>query len=64
MRFLKRNEVANKVGVSGRYLNALVKQDNFPKPVRIGKTDCWHDREVDTWIKSKIAGRDCAGGEA
>jgi len=30
----------------------------FPKPIKIGKSDGWIEAEVDAWIEQKMADRD------
>jgi len=34
---------------------ALMREQNFPKPLTIGKTNRWLEFEVQAWIQSRIA---------
>jgi predicted DNA-binding transcriptional regulator AlpA len=39
---------------------SLMREQAFPKPVTIGKTNRWLEGEVQAWIQSRIAESRCA----
>ena len=51
---------AKRIGVSIKKIRYMSQSGEFPKPIKIGKSDGWIETEVDAWIKQKIADRDAA----
>jgi prophage regulatory protein len=47
------------VGLSRSSIYALIKQDDFPKPIHLGgRSVGWLDSEIREWIQKRIASRD------
>jgi len=56
MRFLRLNEVKERVGLGRTSIYKLVNENNFPKPVRVlGRNVAWIDSEIDEWMMQRIA---------
>ncbi|MBL1262061.1 helix-turn-helix transcriptional regulator [Candidatus Methylomicrobium oryzae] len=59
-RIIKRKDAAAMVGVSIKTIPLLIKENGFPKPVSVGKSNGWIDTEIQEWIEKKISERDAA----
>lgn len=57
---LEVNDVCRKVKFSKTTLYDLIKNDGFPKPIKVGAKSVWVEAEIDQWIESKISSRDSA----
>lgn len=55
---LEVNDVCRKVKFSKTTLYELIKNDSFPKPIKVGSKSVWVEAEIDGWIESKITSRD------
>lgn len=57
MKWLKRRDVADKLGVSYNYLRQVLEVDeSFPKPVSLSaKVHMYEEGAIETWMKSKTA---------
>ena len=49
-RFMTANEVCELFSLNIGTLQALVKQQRFPKPLQIGASNRWKTSEIDAWI--------------
>ena len=59
MRFLRKPEAAARVGYHPEHVMRLVRQGEFPKPVRLGpKSIAFVEEEVETWMAQRVAERD------
>lgn len=55
MRFLRINEVRERIGLGRTSIYKMVNEGTFPKPVRVlGKKVAWVDSEVDEWMMGRI----------
>ncbi len=62
--FLRKREVAARVGYHPVHVMRLVKAGRFPRPVRIGPNAIrFVEDEVEAWQKDRIAERDRQGEE-
>jgi len=53
-----------KLGVSNATLYRWVKEGRLPKPIRVGPAvSGWPERELDDYLRRRIAERDRAAGE-
>lgn len=53
--------VCRQTGMSRATIYRLIKEGNFPSPVKLGaRASAWVGAEVDAWIASRIAMRDAA----
>lgn len=51
MRFIRLEEVINKVGLSRSSIYRRIENDGFPKPVLLGgRASGWLESEVDEWL--------------
>jgi len=56
MKFLRIEEVKQRIGLGRTTIYKMVNEGTFPKPVRIlGKKVAWIDSEVDEWMMQRIA---------
>lgn len=64
MRFLRKPEAAARVGYHPEHVMRLVRQDRFPKPVRLGPNSiAFVEDEVEAWMAARVADRDAKIGE-
>ncbi len=47
---LKKSEVCERLALSPRTLEGMVKERSFPPPVRVGKHVYWSDKAVTSWM--------------
>lgn len=53
---IRRKEVERRTALSRSRIYDLLKQDSFPKPVRLGAMSvAWVEAEIQDWIASRIA---------
>ena len=58
-RFVRAPESFNKCGLSKSRGWQLIKEGQFPKPIRIGPNSvAWLESELDEWIAARVAERD------
>lgn len=61
MRFLRRKDAANRVGLSATHVMRLARQGKFPKPVQLGDMSvAFLESEVDAWMEQRLIERDGA----
>ena len=53
MKFLKIGEVADKIGCGKTKIYAMIKDNEFPPPYKIGTASRWRSDEVENWIKTR-----------
>jgi prophage regulatory protein len=59
MLVFRKSKVSNMVGLSKVHIMRLVKQGDFPTPIRLGANSIgWLSTDVDAWIESKVVERD------
>lgn len=46
-------EVSKSLGLSQSQIYALVRERDFPKPIRIGRSSRWRTSVVNAWIDAK-----------
>jgi len=49
-------EVEFQTGFKSSYLYQLIKENKFPKPVKIGTASRWRESEIQAWIFNQIEG--------
>ena len=54
---MTRDEVTDKVRCARSTLYVLMDRDGFPRPIKIGRSNCWIADEVDAWLKRQAAKR-------
>lgn len=47
-------QVMEKLGISDRTLEILVRKGAFPPPLRLGKTVRWAETVVEAWLHAKL----------
>jgi prophage regulatory protein len=62
-RLLRRPGVQDKVGLKHSAIYALIKRDQFPTPIKIGRSSFWVESEIDSWIEQRIQQARGAGQE-
>lgn len=40
-------------GMTDKWFYALIKQNKFPLPIKLGRSSRWRLKEVEAWIKTK-----------
>jgi prophage regulatory protein len=63
-RLLKKPEVCARIAKGRSALDGMVREGEFPRPVKLGTTAAWPEHEVDAWIDARIAERDSQAAEA
>lgn len=53
-RLLRIPSVMEQVGIGKTKIYALMKEDKFPKPVKMGIISVWRETEVQAWIAEQI----------
>lgn len=53
-KLLRLKKVLAKVPFSKSHLHVLMREGNFPKPIKIGRNSFWKESDVDQWIDEKI----------
>lgn len=60
-RLIRQKEVLRRLGIAKSTLQAWVKAQRFPAPVRLGpRAIAWSENEVNGWINARVA--DAKGG--
>ena len=49
-KLLRLKQVLAKVPFSKSHLHVLMREDKFPKPIKIGRNSFWLESSIDTWI--------------
>lgn len=42
------------LGVSDKWIYRLIKDGIFPKPIKLGRSSRWLQREVEAWLQARI----------
>ena len=53
MKLLKMKEVIEKTGCGKTKIYAMIKEEEFPRPYKIGSASRWRLDEVENWIKTR-----------
>lgn len=48
-------EVLDRIGLKKSRLYALIRENNFPEPIKVGSRSLWPSNQVDAWIAERIA---------
>lgn len=40
--------------LTDKWFYKLIKDGQFPKPIKLGRSSRWYKHEVETWLKEKI----------
>jgi prophage regulatory protein len=56
-RLISLPEVVHRTGMCRSIVYRLVSRDQFPRPVKVGRSTRWVDVEVDRWIDAAAAAR-------
>ena len=54
-KLLNLNQVKNKTSRSKSVIYRLINTNDFPAPIKIGRSSVWVESEVDAWITDLIA---------
>jgi prophage regulatory protein len=57
-RLLRLREVLHRTGMSRSRVYACMASEQFPRPVKLGRTSAWLESEIEAWIAAKVAQRD------
>jgi prophage regulatory protein len=56
---LRRHQVEARTGLSRSTLYDWMKNNKFPKPVKLGeRIVAWRESDIDNWLKSRISAGD------
>ncbi len=55
-RLLPLPEVKSRTGFGSSFIYQLIKEEKFPKPVKIGSASRWRESEIQQWIRDQIEG--------
>ena len=59
-RFLPLPAVKSKIGKSKAFIYTHMAKDEFPKPVKVGRSSVWVQSEIESWMHKMISRRDAA----
>jgi len=54
-RLMRLPELQARVGLGKTMIYALIKQNAFPKPVKVGNVSLWSSSVVSEWIDKQVA---------
>ena len=54
-RLLPMRAVRDQVALHPATIYAMIKTDEFPKPIKMGRRSLWVESEVQAWISARIA---------
>ena len=54
MRLIRRKEVEFRTGLARSTIYHHIQQNNFPKPIKMGRTSRWIEDEINFWIEKHI----------
>ena len=57
-KLFKFNDLSGAVGLCRSRIYALIQVEQFPRPIKIGKSARWVVAEIDDWIARKVHARD------
>lgn len=57
MNLLSARTVAARLSVSRAYVYRLIRDSDFPQPVKIGSRSAWVESEVTAWIEQRAEAR-------
>lgn len=60
IRFLPLPQVQARTSVCKATLYELIREGQFPKPIKLGRKSVWLEAEVDQWMRDRIAEREAA----
>ena len=61
IRFMRRREVMELLGLSHTTIYKMVEEGRFPRPLRIGpNTTRWRSDQVDAWMKEQMEAAESA----
>ena len=46
--------ITNLTGLTDKWFYKLIKDDVFPKPIKMGRSSRWLKSEVETWLQERI----------
>ena len=53
-KFLNITDVSNTVGFGRSWIYLKIQNDEFPKPVKIGRSSRWVESQINAWNESQI----------
>lgn len=63
MKFIRLKEVIDRTGLARATIYKYMAEGGFPQSVSLGgRSVGWVDGEIEAWLESKVAARDCAWG--
>jgi prophage regulatory protein len=55
-RFLRLPEVMNRVGLAKTKIYAMIKDEDFPPPIKLGRASVWPEARIKAWQSEKMRG--------
>ncbi|HEC1650904.1 TPA: AlpA family transcriptional regulator [Yersinia enterocolitica] len=52
--FVNMEFITNLTGLTDKWFYKLIKDDVFPKPIKMGRSSRWLKSEVETWLQERI----------
>ncbi|CZW48673.1 TPA: helix-turn-helix transcriptional regulator [Enterobacter hormaechei] len=47
--------ITNFTGLTDKWFYKLIKDDEFPKPIKLGRSSRWMQSEVEAWVQQRIS---------
>lgn len=54
--FIRLNAVLQRVGIGRSKLYAMIKEETFPAPVKIGRATVWPSSRITDWQRRQVQG--------
>lgn len=55
-RFLRLPEVMNRVGLAKTKIYEMIKEEEFPAPIKLGRASVWPEVKIKAWQTEKMRG--------
>lgn len=53
--FVDMKFITRLTGLSDKWFYKLIQDDEFPKPIKLGRSSRWLKSEVENWLQARIA---------
>lgn len=57
IQLLSAKQIAAQLSVSRPTVYTLMRDHDFPKPIKIGSRSLWYEHEVEAWVQSRSGAR-------
>lgn len=58
-RMLRLPELSNRVGLGRTKIYEMIKEGEFPRPIKAGRASLWHSQAIEKWMQGQAAVHEC-----